>query len=151
MIEVTSRGPSRLTLEPIPPRSAVRPGETFALRYRLRNRGDRVARKVVVGVSSDDPDGPRVVDSELHRVGSVDDTIEGRFLLKAPGPGRYRLVLGADSNATHPRKLIEVSVVSEPTQATELPSLLRIALAGGLMVTGGLVGLRGRPSRAARD
>jgi hypothetical protein len=135
-LEVTRRGPARLALEPILPNQSIRPGERFKIGYRLRNVGDRDARQVVVRIAADQHGGPRVIGSDRRRLGRVREGATGTFRLKAQQAGRYRLLLGADSSASHPRRAIEVPVVS----AGRRPAgrALRVAAAGALLV-GGLV------------
>lgn len=149
-IEVSRRSPARLALEPVLPRGPIRAGQTFEVGYRLANRGDRPARGVVIGVSAQQAGGPRIIGPRTQRLGSVEGRTSGTFRLTARQGGRYRLLLAADSHASHRRRVIEVVIASAPGPSKGIPTLARVVLAGVLVGTGTVLVVQGRQRRHIR-
>jgi hypothetical protein len=141
-LEVTRHGPARLVLTPELPKRPIGTGETFTVGYRLANTGGRAARHVVVGLRTDDPHtGLRVIGADRRRAARVARSAVRTFRLRARQPGRYRILLGADSSASHPRKTIEIPVAA----AGRAPGqTLRVAIAVALVAAGAALLLAGR-------
>jgi hypothetical protein len=146
-LEVTRRGPARLALAPVLPNESVQRGETFEIGYRLRNIGDRDARQVVVRIAADQGGGLGVIGSDRQHLGRVRDGATGSFRFKAQQTGNYRVLLGADSSASHPRRAIAVPVVSAGRRHRPAGGVLRVAAAAALLIMGLMLLVLSRRSR----
>jgi hypothetical protein len=108
-VELTRLAPARLALEPALPAARVRAGDEFEVGFKLRNRGGRPARNVVVAVQFPSralaPVGPA-----KRRAARVRRELVGAFRFRALRPGRYRLALGVRSSANRPLAVIDVPI-----------------------------------------
>jgi hypothetical protein len=109
-LEVSRLSPAQLDLDPIPPASGQVSGDVFPVGYRVRNSGDRVARRVAVEIESYSDDlaveGPRRIP-----LGAVGGQRAGDFRVRASRPGKYQLGMRVSAdNANQPVAPITVSV-----------------------------------------
>jgi hypothetical protein len=138
-IILTGRGPPDLAIRATSPSQEVLTGDTFEVRFVVRNDGGRAARDVGVAVQTP-PNGISVVGAStrgLGRVGSSDGT-SGGFHLRAERAGDYRLELQAVGGAQFTGTTIGVAV-GGAQQSSEW-GMLRIG-AGSILMLGGAIAL----------
>jgi hypothetical protein len=148
-VRATHLTPTRLVLSA--PASVLRGtvGDTLELGYRLTNRGDTPARRVVYGLdrgaSREELSSPRRL---IRRVPALPGggEIKGTFKVTAEAPGSYRLRLRAGSGNVGEIHSVtqDVLIASKPDEPSRLlPSLVGVALLSG----GALLALRARARR----
>lgn len=148
-IIVTGRGPPDLAIRATSPSQKVLTGDTFEVRFTVRNQGGRAVRDLGVAVAP--PHGISVVGPStrgLGRVGSSGRT-SGRFRLRAERAGDYRLPLQAVGGAQFTGTAIDVAVA----RAQQSPGWgwVRIAVGSIFMLGGAGFIVAARRRRAASE
>lgn len=148
---VSRRSPAHLALEPRLPTTDLEVGEKAKLGYRLRNTGDRPAMDVLVGVQSHHR-ALRISGANQKRIGRLDQSADGAFVVEARRPGRRRLTLAASSsNANNPVVELEVDVPRpKPEDGAEGTGWVLGGTVAGVTGAGIIVYSAARRSRRSR-